>query len=451
VDPLARLYLGRALNVRFLVLGTVQSTPGGLQVVAHLLDTETGAEVNTAAAVARDRTELKCRLGEIARWLLLDPAERSRREFEASQSQALLAQAETAAKQSNFSLAIELTRRAGRSTPSIRVEVLLNQFDRDARYAALEAQQRAAWEQNQALAAAATRRQQELASAAEAARIAARQQAAADDAAERRRQRDLACQQLLVQARAASDAQNFAVAVQLYDSILAIDRKSEAVREREKVQMQAADRARAEVAVDTMRREAALRLERAADADRVRVQLDAERQQRVSAEQARRQARDQADAREYARLLDDAQRLQAKGEFDSAIRALQTAKRLRPTEEVDRLLTAAMVQQARATPPPKPAAPVPPPPAFTQQMQVGAALEKQEKFADALKAYQAALGIVSTDQAAIKRADYTRHMDAGLTALKAGKKPDAAREFEAALKTAPNDPAATKWLQQARR
>src|SRR5207253_2371508 len=126
---------------------------------------------------------------------------------------------ETAAKQSNFSLAIELTKKAGHKTPGIRVEVLLNQFDRQFQYAALEAQRRAAWEQQQSQAAAATRRQQEL--AAEAARVAAAQQAAAIDAVERQRQRDLACEQLLVQARAAHDAQNLTVSLQLYDSILA--------------------------------------------------------------------------------------------------------------------------------------------------------------------------------------------------------------------------------------
>jgi tetratricopeptide (TPR) repeat protein len=84
-------------------------------------------------------------------------------------------------------------------------------------------------------------------------------------------------------------------------------------------------------------------------------------------------------------------------------------------------------------------------------MQLGAALEKQEKFADALKAYQAALRAVPNDAAAAKRTEYAQHMDAGVTALKANRKSDAVREFEAALKAAPNDPAATKWLGQAKR
>jgi tetratricopeptide (TPR) repeat protein len=84
-------------------------------------------------------------------------------------------------------------------------------------------------------------------------------------------------------------------------------------------------------------------------------------------------------------------------------------------------------------------------------MQTGAAFERQEKFADAAKAYEEALKAVPDDDHATKRLDYAKHMDAGLKLLRAQKKADAAKEFEAALKSAPNDPAATRALQQARR
>src|SRR5207253_5009300 len=59
VDPLARLYLGRALNARFVVLGTLQATPSGLNVMGYLLDTEAGCELNRGGILARDRAELK--------------------------------------------------------------------------------------------------------------------------------------------------------------------------------------------------------------------------------------------------------------------------------------------------------------------------------------------------------------------------------------------------------
>lgn len=148
--------------------------------------------------------------------------------------------------------------------------------------------------------------------------------------------------------------------------------------------------------------------------------------------------------------------------YDEAKMAISDALRFEPNDpEALKLL-----KQAEDAGKPPPAPPPPPPPVkpvsrpnapvvtpatFTQQMQAGAAWEKQEKFGDALRAYQAAVKLAPGDVAATKRADFALHMDAGLTALKAGKKPDAVREFEAALRDAPNDPAATKWLQQARR
>ncbi len=756
IDPLARLYLGRALNARYVVLGTLRATPAGLDVAAHLLDAETGARLGTAEATVRDRAELKYRLGELARWLLLDPAERARRQAEEAQAQALVVQAQQAASQSNFSLAIELTKKAGHKRPSIQVQVLLQQFDRRAQLADLEAQRRAEWERQQALAAEAQRRQQELARAAEAARVAAAQQAAALAESERQRQLQLACEQLLVQARAARDAQNFTVAVQLFDSALGIQRRDDVMHELAQARARAEEQVRSRAAEEAAARERALRQQREAELARARAQLEAERQRQAAEELARRKAQEEADAREYARLLDEAQRLQAKGQIDPAVRALQTAKRLRPSEEVDRLLTQALVEQARETarrqgekarqdleaklaaesaarakaeaeakrnqelytealrlaqlamqqknydqavthyqsaaklyrsdvvltglklaqdaqaqeraragaerqpqadaaarakadadakaraeaeakaradaaaqrlaeakrqaearakaeteakakadaeakarleaqarrkaeaeakakadaeakarvdaeakaradsdarrkaeadarakagaearqrraeydrlvkagrdalaakqygnaiqsltaankllpndpeasqllkqaqdaakpapPPPSvpprvapppvpppakvdpgtpPVAPPPganapgspgtppkppaPPPAYTQQMQLGAALEKQQKYADALKAYQAALKVVPNDPAATQRSEYARQMDAGLTALRAGKKPDAARAFESALKVAPKDEAATAGLQQALR
>ena len=102
-------------------------------------------------------------------------------------------------------------------------------------------------------------------------------------------------------------------------------------------------------------------------------------------------------------------------------------------------------------PPPKPATPVSRPKAFEQWMEAGAALEKEDKFGDALRAYETALRIVANDASAMKRVEYTRLMDAGVTALNSGRKLDAVHEFEAALKSVPNDAAATRFLQQARR
>jgi tetratricopeptide (TPR) repeat protein len=347
IDPLARLYLGRALNARYVVLGTLRATPAGLEVAAHLLDAETGARLATAESVARDRADLKCRLGELARWLLLDPAERARLQAEAAQTESLVLQAQQAARQSNFTLAVELSKKAGHKHLSLHVGVLLEQFDRQAQFAALEAQRRAEWERQQALAAEAVRRQQELAAAAEAARVIAAQQAAAVAEAERQRQREVAYAQLLAQARAASEARNFTVAVQFFDSALGIQRRDDVLREMALVRAQAEEQTRVRAAEEAAAREAALRRQREAELAQVRAQVEAERQRRAAEELARRQVQEQADQREYQRLLDESKQLMARGQTDGAVRALQAAKRLRPTEEADGLLTQALIVQAR--------------------------------------------------------------------------------------------------------
>jgi tetratricopeptide (TPR) repeat protein len=111
-----------------------------------------------------------------------------------------------------------------------------------------------------------------------------------------------------------------------------------------------------------------------------------------------------------------------------------------------------------ATPPPAPARP-PAPPApnpqaeYGKQMQTGAALEKQQKFADAARAYQEALRWQPGDAraaAALRSAQFAQRMADGKKLLAARRFPDAAREFDEALKLAPTDAEAKALLARAR-
>jgi tetratricopeptide (TPR) repeat protein len=86
-------------------------------------------------------------------------------------------------------------------------------------------------------------------------------------------------------------------------------------------------------------------------------------------------------------------------------------------------------------------------------MQAAASFEKQQKYPEAIKAYQEALRLVPNDAkatASLKGAQYAGHMFEGRKAANAKRFPDAIREFEEALKLSPNNPEATGALKRAR-
>jgi len=76
-DPGACRVLGQALGVRYFAFGALTQTPGGLD-WPHTCSTWRLGPASAGAAPRRDRGELKCRLGDLARLTLLDPLERDR-------------------------------------------------------------------------------------------------------------------------------------------------------------------------------------------------------------------------------------------------------------------------------------------------------------------------------------------------------------------------------------
>src|SRR5262249_3718722 len=111
----------------------------------------------------------------------------------------------------------------------------------------------------------------------------------------------------------------------------------------------AAEAERARAAEQLAAREIQLRRQREAELVQARQQLERERAQREALEKSQREAQVARDQAAYQRLLDDAERAQAKGNFGAAINALQTARQLRRNDEVERLLNQALIAQARAT------------------------------------------------------------------------------------------------------
>jgi predicted Zn finger-like uncharacterized protein len=91
--------------------------------------------------------------------------------------------------------------------------------------------------------------------------------------------------------------------------------------------------------------------------------------------------------------------------------------------------------------------------ALDRQLQTGAAALRQKQYADAIRAFKAALDLDPDNPAALdglRQARYADAMTEGWRALNARRRQDAIRFFEDALKEKPGDPQATTALQQAK-
>jgi tetratricopeptide (TPR) repeat protein len=86
-------------------------------------------------------------------------------------------------------------------------------------------------------------------------------------------------------------------------------------------------------------------------------------------------------------------------------------------------------------------------------MQEAAAFERQQRYNEAIQAYQDALKIMPKDAKAtegMRKADFSLHFAEGQRLLTLRRFPEAAREFELALQRDPGNAAATAALKQAR-
>ncbi len=352
-EPAARRWLGRALGVRYFVFGSLRQSGDGADATAHLVDAEYGFEYGAGRIHVHDPIELKLRLGELARLTLLPHQQRVIVLQQAEQSQELVIEARQRFKKGEFAIALQFSEKALKLRPdNVELRVLFQSSRERARQAELEEARRREFERQQVIAAELQRRQFELARQAEEARLLAEREAAVLAAAGRARQeqqRDLAYNQLIVQGQAAFQANNFQVSIQIFQSAVALKRTDEGFRALALARARAEEAARARAAEEALAREAALRQQRDQEIQQIRAQVIEERQQIAAREKALLEAQATRDQATYARLLDDAQRQMAKGEFDPAISALQTARQLRKTDEVERLLNQALVAQAQAT------------------------------------------------------------------------------------------------------
>jgi colicin import membrane protein len=348
-DTSVRRWLGRALGVRYFVVGRIQAM-NGISVTTSMLDAEQGWEVGRGQILVQHLRDLKLHLPELARFTMMNPAERQRMELEAAAMEAEYLRAQEAARRGQLSVAINIGKALKLKQPfNIRVGFFLNDWEEQSRRAAMEEARVRELERQRQLAIAAQRRQAELVLAAERARENAMRQAASIAAAERQRQRDLAQAQLLAQARINIQGKNFSVAIQLFDSALAFRPQDDALLR---------EAAQARLQYDAERRQGFLLQQNRLEEARRRDEL-----QRLSlAQQTWQQNRQRydldlkatlefqrtQDQAEYARLVAQADRLQSQGRYDQAAAALQAAIRINPSDATERKLRAMLMEQARA-------------------------------------------------------------------------------------------------------
>jgi hypothetical protein len=174
----------------------------------------------------------------------------------------------------------------------------------------------------------------------------------------------------------------------------------------------------------------------------------AHQQQKAAADLAAKLAADADKAKKkasYDQAIKSGQNLLAMKKYAEAIKAFQLAGTYMPGDPT----AAAFLQQANREWEASKLPPMPTPAQkaeYDKQMKAGAAFDKQKKWDDAIKAYEAALKQIPKDA----KASYSVHMATGNRYMGLKQYPNAVREFQAALQLYPNDSEATMALKKAK-
>ena len=341
-DASARLYLARALDTRFVVFGQVRPERDRLMAAVHWLDAETGQRTAAVQLSAASRGEMRLVVGDLARMLLMSPMDRVRYLDSEPKYQELMAQVRRELDARDLSAAQKTAQAILDLRPgSVRVDGLITDLEELQRRLAIEARRRSASEEMTKLKDAARARQRELLAALQTALTAP----ATPDALQRRSD---VSGQFATQAKTARSGGEFSLAAQFLEAALGLEARDEWFNELAQARIldEAQRQQRAEQ--DAKARRDALARARDGEVRKIREPIESRRKQRQTAEQARGQAQQDADRREYDRLVSEGRAAQGRGQYDEALFALNTAQRLLPGDEIDRLIAAAAAAPARS-------------------------------------------------------------------------------------------------------
>ena len=346
-DPGARRCLAQALNVRFMFYGTIEQT-ASFNVSTHMIDAETGARTGTGMIHVQDHNELKLRMHELARQTGAPAAEQAKLAQAGKDGEKAVDQARKLQQAGNYSEAAAVSRAALKEHPgSVALQALAADNESKARQAELEAARRRDAARQQAEATAARERAAELTRETEAARARAEQAARARSDAERRaqeEQKQRAYQQLWASGDRAAKEGRFAEAAQALQSAVALKPSDDGFRTLAAVRTKAEETARARAADEQRLRDAEAKRRQ----DEARAKVAAEQRRRGEEEAARRKVQDDRDRAEAARFAEQSRQALAKGNYDAAQSAAQSAARLHKSSEVNALLAKVRQEQSLA-------------------------------------------------------------------------------------------------------
>jgi tetratricopeptide (TPR) repeat protein len=354
-DPNARRWLGRALNVRYFVLGTITQT-ASFNVDTYMIDSEYGYLNGRGFVHVYNPFELKCRLGELARMTQTPPGLWQQEQQEYRNYEALIVKARQSTNRGEFTIALGFLQDARKLRPrSIEVQFYFERLDSLSQQRALAEMRQKEFERQQAEALERRRAQDELVRDAERQRILAAQQLALLGEVQRQQMetKRLADQlaahnRLVLEARVAFERKDFKQSVQIYESALSLKQADDVYRELAKARLELERVTKLRLDAQAALRDVQQKRFQEEQAAKVRAQLEAERKQREAQEAALRKAQNDRDNAEYARLVDQGKQQLANAKHSAAISSFQAAQRWKKSDQVDALLNQAMIAQSRA-------------------------------------------------------------------------------------------------------
>lgn len=344
VDFNARRSLAQALNVRFMLFGSIEQT-GSFNVSTHLIDAETGSRTGTGTIHVQDHNELKLRMHELAKQTGAPAGEQARLAQAGKDGEKALNEARQLQQAGKYAEAAEVARTALKASPNnVALQTLLNDSERLAKQAELEEARKQDAARRAAAAEAARQRELQLAKEAEAARTRAEADAKTRSDAARlaqEKQKQQAFEQLQARGRAAMQANRPDLAVPALQSAVALKASDETFRELAQAKAKAEEAQHARVAEEKKQHEAAELKQREEALARVK-----QEQERLKvAETARLRAQAERDAAEAKRLADQAREALTKKDYAAALAAAQSASRLHKDAEHDALVTRVQHEQ----------------------------------------------------------------------------------------------------------